>query len=193
MLMEDDMDNDMFFCLHPDLREVAGQGGGDATQRLAHYFADGLAGAASLGHRLLAAAERAAMDLLDAYQVFMAFGHPLKFLAIAAARWETVTAEVVSFDPTSSRGGRLLCTRRAFVFFPVCDSGVGSDFAAVNYWYGRHSSPARYQIVEAYQLFMAACCFKWVAFVFANMTILRSAEGRRVPPSALARCLTRGE
>uniref|UniRef100_A0A0E0MJF0 Uncharacterized protein n=1 Tax=Oryza punctata TaxID=4537 RepID=A0A0E0MJF0_ORYPU len=50
---------------------------GDATQRLAHYFADGLearlAGVASLEHRLFAAAERAsAMELLEAYQVFMA-------------------------------------------------------------------------------------------------------------------------
>nr|CBX25269.1 hypothetical_protein [Oryza brachyantha] len=75
---------------------------GDATERLAHYFADGLearlagAGAVSLDHRQLAAAERAStMELL-----------------------------------------------------------------------------------EAYQLFMAACCFKWVAFAFANKTILRAAEGR---------------
>nr|XP_025877156.1 scarecrow-like protein 14 [Oryza sativa Japonica Group] len=34
------------------------------------------------------------------------------------------------------------------------------------------------ELLEAYQVFMAACCFKWVAFTFANMAILRAAEGR---------------
>nr|ABA91389.1 GRAS family transcription factor containing protein [Oryza sativa Japonica Group] len=129
---------------------------GDATERLAHYFADGLearlAGAASLERRLVASAEEraSAMELLEAYQVFMAAccfkwvaftfanmailraaegrnrlhivdyggqyhglqwpsllqrlaereGGPPEFRAVAAARWETVTAEdVVGVDP----------------------------------------------------------------------------------------------
>ncbi|XP_066161457.1 LOW QUALITY PROTEIN: scarecrow-like protein 30 [Oryza sativa Japonica Group] len=74
---------------------------GDATERLAHYFADGLearlAGAASLERRLVASAEERASAM---------------------------------------------------------------------------------ELLEAYQVFMAACCFKWVAFTFANMAILRAAEGR---------------